>query len=127
MVDKEIALKYGFPIDVITIQDVINNLSSIKLPKGRKLNTIPFGIINKVGKTFILREGLDKHDNHLRYALTLGGLEITPLLDFRKDVGIVISDKDDLYKELEYLRKENTKLKNKLERIKKECSSITIQ
>ena len=127
MVDKEIALKYGFPIDVITVQDVINNLSSIKLPKGIKLNTVPFGIINKEGKIFMLREGLDKHDNHLRGALTLGSLGITPLLDFRKDVGIVISDKDDLYKELEYLRKENTELKNKLERIKKECSSITIQ
>ena len=127
MVDKEIALKYGFPIDVITIQDVINNLSSIKVPKGRKLNTVPFGIINKEDTIFMLREGLDKHDNHLRCAFALGGLEVAPLLDFRKDVGIVISDKDDLYKELEYLRKENTKLKNKLERIKKECSSITIQ
>lgn len=99
--------------NVLSVQDVIDMLSSLKPPAERSLNNIPFGIIGKNGKAQILYG--DSKENRLIVALNKA---LPILLNFKENTGIIISDKDALYKELDSLRKENSELKDKLSQIK---------
>ncbi|MGN0144142.1 MAG: hypothetical protein ACI398_04115 [Clostridium sp.] len=109
----EFLRKTGMTSDILSIQDVIDSLHNLNLPKGRTLSNVPFGIMSPKGKTHILY-GDSKHN-----PLLTGIQEAFPvLLNFRENSGIILLNKDELYKKLESLTKENNILKNRLLKIK---------
>lgn len=106
--------------DLLSVQDVIDMLQNLEPPKGRTLKDIPFGIINMDDKVTIFI-GTSK-ENRLLYSIQKA---MPILLNFKENIGIIVSDKDDLYKELKLLKKENSSLKDKLNSIKNKIKDIT--
>ena len=109
----------GIAKNIVSVQDVIDILSTLTPPKGRTLSNIPFGFINTKGKPVIL------FDENKESILSFGITRAFPvLLDFKRKGAVIVSNTDDLIKEKEALEKENMKLKNKLSEISKLCLNI---
>ena len=113
---REFFWKYNIAYNMLSIQDVVDALSSLKdeIPKERELSNIPFGLIGKDGRPHILFG--DSKENHLVWALHKA---LPILIDFSEGTGIVVAKSSDLYKELEALEKENSELKDRLSKVKK--------
>ena len=106
--------------DLLSVQDVIDMLQNLELPKEKTLKDIPFGVIN-IDDIVTIFIGTSK-ENRLLYSVQKA---MPILLNFKENIGIIISDKDDLYKELKLLKKENSSLKDKLNSIKNKIKDIT--
>ena len=115
----EFLIKNGLTLDVLTVQDVIDCLSAFVPPKGRSLSDIPFGIMTAKGRPAVLFG--DSKKNVLAVALTKAW---PVLLNFKDNFGFVISSKDSLLKEIESIKKENTKLKTIIDKMAKCAKNI---
>lgn len=105
--------KYNLTYNMVSVQEIIDELSSLKPPEGRDLGNVPFGLLDKNGHPRIIYE----EDRKNFFAIALHKA-FPVLMNFSKGVGTIISSKDEVYKELETLRKENEILKSRLSRVK---------
>lgn len=94
--------------DMLSIQDVIDILLNLKLPEGRSLDNIPFGIATSKG----LRGFTDKEKLFLTKVFT-------PVLLLNVKESVIVTQESELYQKLEYLYEENEKLKSIIKDINK--------
>lgn len=101
----------GLTKNMISVQEVIDILLSIaeKLPEGRTLDNIPFGIRLSNGRPIIFHS-----KDHL--ILTLIGNSYAQFLNLDADISLV-STKGEFYKKFKQITEENAIMKNKLSKI----------
>lgn len=117
----EFLRKNGLTLDVLTIQDVIDCLSSFTPPKGRSLSDIPFGLMTSNKKPVVLFG--DSKNNVLLVTLTKA---MPILLNYKDNSGFVISSKDALLKEIKSIKNENKRLKAIIDKLAKVAKDIEI-
>lgn len=117
--NEEKFLGTGMTKNMVSIQDVIDILSTLTPPKGRTLSNIPFGLINTKGEPILL------FDENKEKILSYGISRAFPVfLNLKRSGAIVVPNTDSLIKEKESLEKENMELKNKLSKISKLCLNM---
>ena len=117
----EFLIKNGLALNVLTIQDVIDCLSSFTPPNGRSLSDIPFGLMTS-NKNPVVLFG-DSKNNVLLVALTRA---MPVLLNYKDNSGFVISSKDALLKEIKSIKNENKRLKAIIDKLAKVAKDIEI-
>ena len=117
----EFLIKNGLALNVLTIQDVIDCLSSFTPPNERSLSDIPFELMTS-NKNPVVLFG-DSKNNVLLVALTRA---MPVLLNYKDNSGFVISSKDALLKEIKSIKNENKRLKAIIDKLAKVAKDIEI-